>query len=154
MDVFEEGLTPDLAAVAGRFAAAAAPFDRDPGGESEGEPHAEFLEVAGFLVGVVGLLLSLISVYTTGVEARRKRVPDFQQLLDGLVAGTTSPEDALATLGRWKPELTPAEVAEQWKSGNIARYKTVLGLLGYPPAVVEKILQASFGAIAELAGKS
>lgn len=154
MGVFEERLTPDLAAVAGPFAAAAAPFDRDPGGEAEHEPHAEFLEVAGFLVGVVGLLVSLIGVYTAGVEARRKRVPDFQKLLDGLVAGTTSPEEALATLGRWKPELTPVEVAEQWKSGNIARYKEVLGLLGYPPAVVEKILQASFGAITELAGKS
>lgn len=153
MGTFEEELTPDLAAVAGPFAAAAAPFDRDPGGEAEHDPHAEFLEMAGFLVGVVGLLVSLISVYTAGVEARRKRVPDFQKLLDGLVAGTTSPEEALATLGRWKPELTPAEVADQWKSGNITRYRTVLGLLGYPPAVVDKILQASFGAIAELAHK-
>lgn len=153
MGTYQDRLTPDLAAVAEPFAAAAAPFDRQRGGGAEHEPHAEFLEVAGFLVGLVGLLVSLVSVYTAGVEARRKRVPDFQDLLDGLVAGTTSPEEALDALGRWKPELTPAEVAEQWKSGNIARYQEVLGRLGYPPAVVEKILQASFGAIAELAHK-
>ena len=153
MGTFEEALPADLAAVAGPFAAAAAPFGADRRGDTESDPHAEFLEMAGFLVGVVGLLVSLISVYTAGIEARRKRVPDFQKLLDGLVAGTTSPQEALATLGRWKPELTPAEVAEQWKSGNIARYKEVLGRLGYPPAVVDKILQASFGAIAELAQK-
>ncbi|PQZ92309.1 hypothetical protein CQ018_12455 [Arthrobacter sp. MYb227] len=153
MGTFKEELPADLAAVAGPFAAAAAPFEAARGNDKAPDTHAEFLEVAGFLVGVVGLLVSLIGVYSAGIEARRRRVPDFQQLLDGLVAGTTSPQEALATLGRWKPELTPAEVAEQWKSGNIARYQEVLGRLGYPPAVVEKILQASFGAIAELAQK-
>jgi hypothetical protein len=97
MGKFEDALPQDLAAVAGPFAAAAAAFEPGRSGDEDPGPHAEFLEVAGFLVGVVGLLVSLISVYASGIEARRKRVPDFQKLLDGLVSGTTSPEDALAT---------------------------------------------------------
>lgn len=150
MDELQQQLPPDLAELAEQFASAAAPFESERDEDATAGGHTAMLEVASFLVGVVGLLVSLIGVYTSGTEARRKRVPDFEELLDGLVAGTTTAEQATAILARWKPELTPVEVAEQLKSGNIERYKRVLGLLGYPPEVVDQILRTSFGAIADL----
>src|SRR5690606_20498195 len=80
MDELQQQLPPDLAELAEQFASAAAPFESERDEDATAGGHTAMLEVAGFLVGVVGLLVSLIGVYTSGTEARRKRVPDFEEL--------------------------------------------------------------------------
>lgn len=143
-------LPQDLLAIAEEFDFAAAPYDLHRSDGVLGHELAASFELAGFMVGIVSLLISLIGVYDKGDQVRRDKVPDFEKLLSGLLEGSLSPADVITRLARWKPELSPIEVAELWRSGDVDRYRRVLAELGYPPAIVADILAASFGAISAI----